>query len=152
MQASSGTQREGAPIDERARAAIADIRALAEAEPSIVFVYLFGSVARGDSRAGSDVDVGVYVDPPPDLLEESRLQTRAEQALGRSVDLVVMNRAPLWLQFRIVGEGIVAYSRDEARRIRHREWVESRFLDFRPLHDQYLTAVRQHAREAFRGS
>jgi len=48
---------------------------------------LFGSFARGDETAGSDVDILVDVDPEIGL-EFVTLASVLEDALGRSVDLI----------------------------------------------------------------
>jgi predicted nucleotidyltransferase len=48
---------------------------------------LFGSYARGEQRAGSDVDILVEVDPSIGL-EFVTLAQRIEQLLGVGVDLV----------------------------------------------------------------
>lgn len=66
--------------------------------------------------------------------------------LGRQdVDLVVLNDAPLWLCYRVVG-GRVLFARDAREAVAFRERVEKRFLDFRPYHEGYLAAVRDRAR------
>lgn len=53
-------------------------------------LFLFGSVARGEARAGSDVDL--YFEPSPSasigLVELGKLKTRIEEILGRKTDLV----------------------------------------------------------------
>src|SRR5437764_1312303 len=51
---------------------------------------LFGSVARGEDRPGSDVDVLVEFDPSRTvtLFTLARLQERLEETLMRPVDLV----------------------------------------------------------------
>lgn len=51
-------------------------------------VAVFGSVARGESRNGSDVDL--LVTPPADatLTDMTRLRTALERLLGVSVDVV----------------------------------------------------------------
>ena len=60
-------------------------------------VYLFGSQARGTAGPASDVDLGVLlVTDPPRTLEGLGIDLAAdlEAAIGRHVDLVVLNRAP----------------------------------------------------------
>ena len=47
---------------------------------------IFGSVARGDNRPDSDVDI--LVDMPPKILLMCELKTFLENLLGSSVDLV----------------------------------------------------------------
>jgi len=109
------------------------------------FVYLFGSHASGRAQSSSDTDLAVWTDPPLSFREVAALQDGLAAALG-DVDLLVLNDAALWLQFRVLGEGVVVFSRDEQARIRFRERVEKQFLDFRHLHDAYLAAVRERAR------
>lgn len=123
------------------------IRPVFDADERVRFGYLYGSVARGDERPDSDVDLAVLARPRGTLLEDARLQDELAVALDRDdVDLLILDDAPLWLQFRVVA-GRVVYSRDERHRIRFRERVEKEFLDFRPYHDSYLRAVRERARK-----
>ncbi|MBF0393049.1 MAG: nucleotidyltransferase domain-containing protein [Alphaproteobacteria bacterium] len=55
----------------------------------IVHLSLFGSLARGDGRAGSDIDIAVEVEPGRSFslirMEDTRLLL--EDILGRPVDL-----------------------------------------------------------------
>jgi hypothetical protein len=64
-----------------------DIRRAA-AESGARDVRVFGSVARGEERDGSDVDFLVAVEPGRSLLDLARLELRLEQLLGRPVDVV----------------------------------------------------------------
>lgn len=49
---------------------------------------LFGSVARGDDREGSDLDILVDFPAETSLFDVLRIQEKLEQLLGVSVDLV----------------------------------------------------------------
>ncbi len=49
---------------------------------------LFGSVARGEDNANSDVDLLVEFSTTPDLLTFIELEERLKEVLGRNVDLV----------------------------------------------------------------
>ena len=51
-------------------------------------VSLFGSAARDEMRADSDVDILVEFDPPPSLDAYFGMKDYLESVLGRSVDLV----------------------------------------------------------------
>jgi predicted nucleotidyltransferase len=71
---------------------LATLRSALRTEPNVAFAMLFGSVARGDDRAGSDVDLLVV------LREESlgrriELQDRLERAAGRKVHLLDLETA-----------------------------------------------------------
>jgi uncharacterized protein len=61
---------------------------LAAAESGARDVRVFGSVARGEEREGSDVDLLVTLDPGRTLLDLARLELRLERLLGRRVDVV----------------------------------------------------------------
>lgn len=51
-------------------------------------VRVFGSVARGEERDDSDVDILVALDAGRSLLDLARLELRLERLLGRRVDVV----------------------------------------------------------------
>lgn len=51
-------------------------------------VRLFGSVARGDDRAGSDIDLVATFPETFDLLDLMSIEHQLEEALGLSVDVV----------------------------------------------------------------
>lgn len=51
-------------------------------------VRLFGSVARRDDDAASDVDFLVSLEPGRTLLDLARLEVTLERLLGRRVDVV----------------------------------------------------------------
>lgn len=49
---------------------------------------VFGSAARGDEHAGSDVDILVVLGKPMGLISYSRLVNEIEARLGRRADVV----------------------------------------------------------------
>jgi predicted nucleotidyltransferase len=51
-------------------------------------VRLFGSVARGQGREGSDIDLLVDFDPGSSLFDLLRLNRELEELLGHPVDVV----------------------------------------------------------------
>lgn len=52
---------------------------------------VFGSVARGEEHAGSDVDILVALGKPMGLISYSRLVNEIEARLGRPADVVTEN-------------------------------------------------------------
>ena|SRR5215211_6041915 len=54
----------------------------------VIHLSLFGSVARGEERPDSDIDVMVDVDDDLTLFGMSRLKRHLQDVLGRRVDLV----------------------------------------------------------------
>jgi predicted nucleotidyltransferase len=80
---------------ERKPPELADVlRRLRSLEPSlrlrgVASLWVFGSVARGEARPDSDVDLALEFAPDanPSLFEIGRIKEAAETALGRSVDI-----------------------------------------------------------------
>lgn len=115
--------------------------ARAEAE-GIAAAWLFGSVARGTARVGSDVDVGVlFQEDPPRTLEGYRfdLEAELERLLRIPVQLVVMNRAPVDLTRRILRDGKLLVNQDPSRRIRFEVRTRNEYWDLEP----YLRLYRR---------
>jgi hypothetical protein len=73
-------------------------------------IALFGSVARGEAGAGSDVDILVdyRADARPDLFEFIDLKEHLEELVGRRVDLVTPAALHPRLRDRILAEAIYA--------------------------------------------
>ncbi|MFZ5468996.1 MAG: type VII toxin-antitoxin system MntA family adenylyltransferase antitoxin [Myxococcota bacterium] len=82
-----------------------------EPRPEVLEAYLFGSQARGDAVAHSDVDIAVYVDetklPEAPFGYDAHLISELMGALGsNAVDVVVLNHAPPLLYHRILRDGV----------------------------------------------
>jgi len=115
------------------------------AEPGVAVAYLFGSVARGDFRAGSDVDVGVlYAQDPPRTLEGLGLDLEAdlERAVGHQVQLVVLNRAPVDLIHRVLRDGVLLKDDDPSLRIRFEVKARREYFDLLPFLQRYRRISR----------
>ena len=69
---------------------------------------VFGSVARNEATAGSDVDILVEFDRPVGLLHFVRLRRVLEEALGRKVDLVTPGALKERMKDRILAEAVRA--------------------------------------------
>ena len=110
--------------------------------PMVKFAYLFGSRARDDAGPLSDIDVAVYLDRRLDVFRY-RLVLMEELARflrGAEFDLVILNNAPLALQYEIVREGRVL-KEDKRRRVDFETRILSRYLDtahLRKIQERYL--------------
>src|SRR6266545_1236945 len=78
--------------------------------PDVRLAVLFGSVARGDADAASDVDVLVRI--RGGWREQTETALALENALGRSVQLVDVERAPPLLLADVLRDGRVLADRD----------------------------------------
>ena len=71
-------------------------------------LWLFGSAAREELKAGSDIDILVDFAAPVTLFEFARLGRRLESLLGRSVDLVTRDALKPQLREQILREAVRA--------------------------------------------
>jgi predicted nucleotidyltransferase len=112
----------------------------AQKQPGVVAAYLFGSVARGTARAGSDVDVAVLCagEPPASLAGlPLDLEAELERLLGIPVQVVVLNRAPVDLVHRVLRDGALLIDRDPSARIRFEVKARNEFFDLQPILARY---------------
>lgn len=129
------------------------------AESALAAAWVFGSVARGEARADSDIDVAVLLsDPSANALsmrrELMRLAANLERAAQRRVDLVVLGVHDPMLAHRVLSEGRLVHDADPKRRIEFTSNVLARYFDWAPLYEaaaaRSLEANRAWAREANR--
>lgn len=113
------------------------LRAALEARPEVREGYLFGSQARGDARSNSDVDVAVFVDEEalarPGFGYAAELGAFLQAVLKRSdVDVVLLNRAPPLLYYRVVRDGIRLVARVPVETTGREGYALSRYFDYVP--------------------
>ena len=94
---------------------LSSLRRALRTEPNVRLAVVYGSVARGDDTAGSDLDLLISLgkDRPEAAV---KLAVRLERTVGREVDVARLNRvedtAPLLL-LAAIDEGRVVLDRDE---------------------------------------
>jgi excisionase family DNA binding protein len=115
---------------------LSSLRRALRTEHGVRLAVLYGSMARGDEDAGSDLDLLISLaDDRP--LAAAKLAVRLDHVSGRRVDIAdlerVEARAPLLLE-RVLDEGRVLIDRDE-------QW--------RPLRERH-SAIRVRARRVHR--
>lgn len=111
-----------------------------EQDPNVVFVYLFGGLARGRIMPLSDVDIAVYLNSMEALPQyKLDLFDRLTDALGTcEVDLVILNKASISLAGRILAGKQVIVDKEPCRRHIYESVALRKFFDFRIKEDNLL--------------
>ena len=75
-------------------------------------IILFGSYARGDQRADSDIDIAIKSDSDISKQELFDMTEKLEQVLKKDVDLVDLNAISDSFRYEILMNGKVLYCKD----------------------------------------
>ncbi|MCU0862814.1 MAG: nucleotidyltransferase domain-containing protein [Planctomycetes bacterium] len=114
------------------------------AGPPARLVVLFGSAAKDQMHAGSDIDIGwIPVDPDLSLGDELGFQAELTGAAGREVDLVRLDRASTICRYEVARAGI-QLAGDRSEFVRFRAESIGEYLDFEPA----LRAATERYRQA----
>ncbi len=119
---------------------IEKIKEILKCNNKIMFAYLFGSAAQNKVRFGSDLDIGVYFEQMPVLLEIGAIVNELEEALGFTIDLVLLNHLyednPK-LAYSVLSKGNLLFCLDEKLLTRYKEKTYLRYLDIKPVIDLF---------------
>lgn len=120
------------------------LRAVLAAFPHIELALLFGSVARGDERAQSDVDIAVGARRALSAAQKIALIEALAESTGRSIDLVDL------VDLRTVGEPLLGQILRHGRRLLGSDTAYGQLIsrhlfdqaDFMPYHARILAERR----------
>ena len=107
--------------------------------PGLAAIYVFGSVARGDMRADSDLDLAFVADGVVPPLARYEAKLAVEEALRIDVDLVDLSTASPILAREVMLEG---------RRIAAQNAFVAGMVEIRLMRDYEELKVRRRGIEA----
>ncbi|MFN7182337.1 MAG: type VII toxin-antitoxin system MntA family adenylyltransferase antitoxin [Planctomycetota bacterium] len=102
----------------------------------VIFAYLFGSYAQNKTFPLSDIDIALYLHKDIEDFYSKKLillEVINKILLTDEIDLVILNEAPLYLQFEIIKTGKLLFCHDHLKRIKFASKLIMLYLDTEPL-------------------
>lgn len=106
----------------------------------IVAVFLFGSQVNGFTHNKSDIDIALLLESSSEVSLEKELELSVDitnRFGGKEIDLVILNKAPIILSYRIISQGELIYVKDEYKYAQFKERTLLNYFDFKYVHDTY---------------
>lgn len=111
----------------------------------IKFVILFGSSLKKKTRYGSDIDIAIYFDNTPEILEIGSIALELESITENKIDLVELNNLAEkdpGLAHSILCTGKTLFIKDKVLFNRFKNAVIMNYLDFKYISDRFEAAFR----------
>lgn len=120
--------------------------------PEILAVYLFGSTIYGKRSKLSDLDVGIIVKKPENVLGDPKKSLKIYERLfdifaplvdnTNQLDLVFLQKAPLTLQKDVFVNGKLIYGQ-EKNLLDYKEEIFLKYMDAKPLAEEFYQGIYQ---------
>lgn len=119
----------------------------------VAAAWVFGSIARGEARPDSDLDVAILLrgdDTPDDVTALYALAGELEACSpsGR-VDLVILGPQGPVFRHRVLAEGVLVHDADTEVRLAFEERTIREYLDWKPTHDIAMRSTFAGLRDRF---
>ena len=80
----------------------------------VLLAFIFGSAVSGRLTKKSDVDIAVLFSNAPDFSNVLKIINDVSEAIGREVDLVVLNNSSPVIRMQVLKNGKLIKSKDDA--------------------------------------
>lgn len=121
---------------------VQEVIAVAMEDNRLLAVMLFGSRARGEVKAASDVDLCLILDPKHDDADAAAsVKLDYLKNTPDCFDIQIYQSLPIYIRKRVLAEGQVLCCRDEDALYDLAFRTIREFEDFRPRYQYYLDEV-----------
>ena len=121
----------------------------------IVAAYVFGSVATGSQRPGSDIDIAVLLAEGPACRNRKALLDRLLPPLSRALrsdaHILFLNDASCVVLAQVLRKGQLIYVRDRRQLVEFRMKSISMIADFAPYVEMTRKGLQKRLRDAHGG-
>lgn len=109
---------------------------------NIELIYIFGSYATNRNNENSDLDIAVYLEGEPDGFIKLEILDELVGIFQREdIDLVILNKVDIVLQFQVIKYGKVVYMKDLFTKVLYESQTMSFYMDmehFRNLRNEIM--------------
>ncbi len=114
--------------------------------PGLIAVYMFGSAARDELCATSDVDIAILPEAPLEPMRRFELQEDLAQIVGCDVDLIDLLSVSTVMRMQVVPDGLLLFDSDAAARIRFENYCFSSYARLNEERHAILETVKAEKR------
>ncbi len=122
-------------------------RSVQQVLPKCRAAWVFGSLARGQFRANSDIDLAVDFFESDDLLRLEAMRQLAS-IFGRDVDLLDFKKISTVMQYQILTTGQELFSRDPVQTLNYNTFVQSEYQNIQRWRKPMMQALSSRLLEA----
>ena len=120
--------------------------------PDILAAYVFGSVATGQTRKDSDVDVAILLRNGIRPSRAFRLRLELMSDVGhalrrRDIEVVILNDASPLFAHRVLSNGKLVFERSASARVRFQVMTANRYADQVPAYEIHIRYLKKSVRE-----
>ncbi|MDI6889853.1 MAG: nucleotidyltransferase domain-containing protein [Thermodesulfovibrionales bacterium] len=118
------------------------IAAILKEKEYVLFAYIFGSFASGESF--NDIDVGIFISGErlnSPLRLELEMERELEDAVRIPVDIRIINNAPPSFIYNVLKSGLVIVDNNKSLRADFEGLVYKKYFDFQHLRNEYLREI-----------
>ncbi|MEK6714726.1 MAG: nucleotidyltransferase domain-containing protein [Candidatus Omnitrophota bacterium] len=129
------------------------INKIAKKDKAIIAAYVFGSQIKDRANKYSDVDIAILFDD--ELMKEGygehqlKLTTELTEVLNKEIDLIVLNRAPIFLKYHILKDGVKIYERPDRREHNFEARAIIEYFDFLPMKNKMEEGMLKSIKEGY---
>lgn len=126
---------------------LTDLTVWAQKQPEILALYLYGSQSEGRANTLSDVDIGILVNLEISKSQMWRLEDRWLAQWPESIDLRILNFAPLSFRYEVMARGRRLWAADVDAVATIESLIWRQYWDFRPKLEQDWEHYVEHVME-----
>ena len=122
-----------------------------QGETSIVSVYLFGSILKGNAGKASDIDLAFLLDEKAyksdPIIAMSPAHLIAAQVglkFDKETDVTILNSASLEIAYEVVTTGKCIFEMDPDLRMEYEIKIKGMYFDFRPFLEELRAKSLAH--------